>query len=916
MDTTFPMRANLAQREPEWVKKWQKQGRYQHLRQLALGRPKFILHDGPPYANGSIHIGHAVNKVLKDIVIRSKTIAGFDAPYIPGWDCHGLPIELAIEKIYGKAMPADQFRQRCREYATQQIAKQKQDFIRLGICGDWDHPYITMDFLTEANTVRTLSRVYQAGYLGQGEKPVHWCIECISALAETEVEYAPHTTIALDVAFRVQEPAKLAKAFGIPQPNQACFAVIWTTTPWTLPANQAVAVHAELIYQLISINNNTCWIVAKALVDITCQRCGIERYDLIAEAMGSELEHLVLQHPFYQRTVPIICGSHVTTDAGTGLVHTAPVHGTEDFLVGLKYHLPLHNPLDASGCYKPDVELFAGLSVRQVDQTIIDTLQKQHTLIHQAKITHSYPHCWRHHTPLLFRTTKQWFIHMDKLGSQKTTLRTTLKQVAQAIQFFPDSGKIRLRSTIDSRPDWCISRQRQWGIPIPFFVRRHTQTLHPNSEALLEQVAQLIEKEGIEAWFKLDPKTLLGDEADLYQKSPDILDVWFDSGSTHMTVLQERPELTWPADLYLEGSDQHRGWFQTSLIIGSAILKKAPYRQLLTHGFVVDSKGNKMSKSLGNVISPQKINDSLGADILRLWIASTDYSGEIAVSDEILQQATESYRRIRNTIRFLLANLSDFNPTEQSIQLDQMIELDRYMLIVSELLQEKVLTHYERYTFHFAVQELVHYCSEDLGAFYLDIIKDRLYTMQKNSLGRRSAQTVLYHITHSLLLLMSPILTFTAEEAWETLVQDDQDSTLFHTTYIFPKQSPGERQILLDKWQAIRAFREVVHKALENQRQVGHIGSSLQAEVQVIAPKTLYSFLSSLQDELQFALIVSQVSIIMGDTLTLHVLPSQHNKCARCWHFHPSVGQSTTYPTLCNRCQSNVYGQGEIRRHA
>lgn len=915
MSTPFPMRANLAHREPKWLKKWDTQQRYQRLRKIAVGRPKFILHDGPPYANGDIHLGHAVNKILKDIVIRSKTLAGFDAPYIPGWDCHGLPIELVIEKKHGQAIKSEQFRALCREYAQQQIGKQKKDFIRLGIVGDWDHPYITMDFLTEANTVRALGTMYMNGYLGQGEKPVHWCIECESALAEAEVEYSTHISNAIDVAFKVLDSKKLSQAFSISNFDQDSFAVIWTTTPWTLPANQAVAVNANFVYQLIQTPNYVL-ILAKDLVISSLKRYGIEKFTILAETIGSKLEYLALQHPFYERTVPIICSPHVLVDTGTGLVHTAPAHGLEDFQISLKYHLPTDNPVNEQGFYHTGVELFANVSVRKVEPEIIKILHNKTALIHEEKITHSYPHCWRHHTPLLFRSTKQWFVHMDESASHNETLRKHLQNAINTIHFFPASGRARLESMINLRPDWCISRQRKWGIPMALFVDRTTKVPHPHTEELFEQIAQIIEKEGIEGWFQQDPATLLGKEAAHYEKLSDTLDVWFDSGATNLTVLKTRPELTWPADLYLEGSDQHRGWFQTSLIIGCAALKKAPFRQLLTHGFVVDAQGMKMSKSIGNVISPQQINNSLGADILRLWVASTNYSGELTISDEILQQTTESYRRLRNTIRFLLANLSDFDATKHTVSLDHMLELDRYMLLKAESLQQKILSQYEKYTFHFAVQELVNYCSEDLGAFYLDIIKDRLYTLPVNSLARRSAQTALYYMTHSLLLLIGPVLAFTADEAWAILNHQDNDSVLFHTTYEFPQQAAVNRDALLAKWQSIRALREEVHKALENERQAGKIGSSLQAEVQITAPQKLYTDLSSLAEELRFPLIVSYVSVKKGDALQISVLPSQHQKCVRCWHFCAEVGQSENHPALCDRCKTNLYGQGEVRRYA
>ncbi|KJV27399.1 isoleucine--tRNA ligase [Aquitalea magnusonii] len=917
LDTPFAMRGDLAKREPAWVKRWQEQKRYDKVRKLSAGRPKFILHDGPPYANGDIHIGHAVNKVLKDIIVRSKTLAGFDAPYVPGWDCHGLPIELMVEKLHGKSIPAAKFRELCREYAKEQIARQKKDFIRLGVLGDWENPYLTMDFKTEADIVRTLGTIYSNGYLFKGEKPVHWCIECGSALAEAEVEYEDKNSPAIDVGFRVLDQDKLAAAFGLTAEQVAgAMAVIWTTTPWTLPANQAVAVSAALTYQLIDTPKGKL-ILVKELAESALQRYGFADAKVLAETTGDKLEMLQLQHPFYGRSVPVICGDHVTTDAGTGLVHTAPAHGLEDFQVGQQYGLPIDNPVADDGRYKSTTELFAGLSVWEANPKVIETLEQHGTLIHQARLLHSYPHCWRHKTPIIFRATAQWFIGMDKQGKDGVALRERAKSAVDATEFFPAWGRARLEAMIGNRPDWCVSRQRNWGVPMTFFVHKETGELHPRSLALLEEVALRIEQQGIEAWFSLDAQELLGSEAAEYRKLSDTLDVWFDSGSTHFAVLKQRPELAWPADLYLEGSDQHRGWFQSSLLTGCSTIGRAPYKQLLTHGFVVDGKGLKMSKSKGNVVAPQKVNDSLGADILRLWVASTDYSGELAISDEILKRVTESYRRLRNTLRFLLANLSDFDPLENAVPFGEMLELDQYALLMARQVQEKVAGElYTRYAFHHAMQEVVNYCSEDLGAFYLDIIKDRLYTTKADSHARRSAQTALYHLSRSLLLLIAPVLCFTADEAWEVLTKSDEESTLYHTWHEFPALTAASEQALQQKWQAIRSLRAQVNKQIEELRSADQLGSSLQAELDIEAAGDLYQQLASLGDDLKFVLIVSAARVREAEETRITVTPSAHQKCDRCWHYRADVGSHAGHGAVCGRCVDNIDGKGEVRAHA
>lgn len=914
LDTEFPMRGNLAKREPVWLEKWQQQNRYQKLRKIAKGRPKFVLHDGPPYANGDLHIGHAVNKVLKDMIVRSKTWAGFDAPYVPGWDCHGLPIELMVEKLHGKNINPAKFRQLCRDYATEQIGRQKKDFIRLGVIGDWQNPYLTMNFVTEANIVRQLGKIHEAGFLQKGEKPVHFCIDCGSALAEAEVEYKNKKSPAIDVAFRFADKDALAEAFGLPSLNDEVQAVIWTTTPWTLPANRAVSVHPELEYVLVSTPEG-CLVLAQDLYEEALKRYKLPEESILAVTVGASLENLLLEHPFLSKQVPIILGNHVTTDAGTGLVHTAPAHGLDDYLVGLQYGLEIDNPVLADGTFKKDIYLVGGMNVWQANDVIIDSLKDSGSLLFLEKIDHSYPHCWRHKTPIIFRATAQWFVAMDKAGKNGQTLRDLAINAVDETEFFPSWGRARLEAMITDRPDWCVSRQRSWGVPMAFFAHKETGELHPRSIDLLEEVARKIEKKGIEAWFSLDKKELLGEEAEQYDKLPDTLDVWFDSGSTHYAVLREREELTWPADLYLEGSDQHRGWFQSSMLTSCATEHRAPYKQLLTHGFVVDGKGQKMSKSVGNVVSPQKVNDTLGADILRLWVATTDYSGELAISDEILKRVTESYRRLRNTLRFLLANLADFSPIDNAVARREMVQLDVYALILTRKLQEKLAgDYYPRYAFHLAAQELVHFCAEEMGAFYLDILKDRLYTMPVNSHGRRSAQTALYHITRSLILMLSPILCFTAEEAW-TQLSNDEDSVLYHTLYEFPEGTDDDEEKLSKNWQILREVRLAVNKEIEQLRNQNAIGSSLQAAITILAPKETILALQSLGEELRFAFLVSAVSISEADELSVAARPYDGTKCERCWHYTDDIGVNLTHPTLCVRCARNLENEEEERKH-
>ena len=916
LDTPFPMRGNLAKREGAWVDQWRQQKRYEKLRQIAAGRPKFVLHDGPPYANGDIHIGHAVNKVLKDMIVRSKTWAGFDAPYVPGWDCHGLPIELMVEKLYGKEIPAAKFRQLCREYAEEQIARQKKDFIRLGIIGDWDNPYKTMNFGTEANIVRNLGKIQEAGYLVKGEKPVHFCLECGSALAEAEVEYKDKVSPALDVAFEFLDAEAVAQVFEFSgEQLETVEAVIWTTTPWTLPANQGISVHPELVYQLVRNQEGRVLVLAKDLVESATARYGFESVEVLGEAVGLNLENLEVEHPFLDRVVPIIVGEHVTADAGTGLVHTAPAHGLDDYIIGQKYDLPIDCPVMNDGRFRSDVPRVASKTVWEANEIVIAWLQENGRLLAFKKMEHSYPHCWRHKTPIIFRATAQWFITMDKVGVEGKILRDVAMNAVDDTEFFPAWGRARLEAMISGRPDWCVSRQRNWGVPMAFFAHKETGELHPKSAEFVEIIAKRIEQEGIEAWFKLDKAELLdASEVDAYDKLPDTLDVWFDSGSTHFAVLKQREELKWPADLYLEGSDQHRGWFQSSMLTACATGGRAPYNQLLTHGFVVDGKGQKMSKSIGNVIAPQKVNDSLGADILRLWVASTDYSGELAISDEILKRTTDSYRRLRNTIRFLLANLSDFDPITDAVAYGDMLPLDRYAVVLARQLQERLVgDHYPRYAFHYAVQDIVHFCADEMGAFYLDILKDRLYTMKADSRGRRSAQTALYHITRSLILGISPILCFTAEEAWEILAGGTEDSVLYHTLHEFPSMPETVEAELAKKWQAVREVREAVNKEIETKRAAEVVGSSWQAAVSITAPEPTYGYLRALGEELRFVLMVSKVSVSEGEALSIVVDKAEGEKCERCWHYLPDVGSNSAHPCLCTRCIDNVEGKGEER---
>ena len=924
--TKFPMKANLAQREPNMLAEWEKNGIYKKLREKAAGRPKFILHDGPPYANGNIHIGHAVNKILKDIIVKSQTLGGYDAPYIPGWDCHGLPIELNVEKKIGKpGVKVDEktFRNACRDYAEKQVAGQKEDFKRLGVMGDWDNPYLTMDFNFEANIIRTLGKIIAKGHLHKGSKPVHWCTDCGSALAEAEVEYEDKMSPAIDVRFKVLDKQAVLDKFGVSDSSELDIsAVIWTTTPWTLPANQAVALHADFDYVLVKTDTDLL-ILAEDLYQDALRRYGAgESSEVLGRCKGAQLEHQQLQHPFYDRQVPVILGEHVTAESGTGAVHTAPGHGQEDYVVGMKYDLEVDNPVGANGCFVSGTPLFEGQHVFKVNPLVVDVLKEKGALLHHEEMLHSYPHCWRHKTPIIFRATPQWFISMDQNG-----LRGLAIDAARKTTWLPDWGEARIEGMLENRPDWCISRQRTWGVPMALFVHNETQELHPNTAGLIEAVAQRVSENGINAWFELDASELLGDDAENYSKVSDTLDVWFDSGVTHACVINEREELQFPADLYLEGSDQHRGWFQSSLISSVAVNDVAPYKEVLTHGFVVDAQGKKMSKSRGNVIAPQKIMKTLGADILRLWVSSTDYTGEVTVSDEILKRTADAYRRIRNTARFMLANLDGFEPDQNSLPVEQLLPLDRWAVVKAEFLQQEIIAAYEQYDFHLVYQKVHNFCAMDMGAFYLDVIKDRQYTTQADSVARRSAQTALQHILEAMTRWVAPILSFTAEELWSLLPGQRSESIFFETWYPFPPEIVDEMDD--EYWQQVLKVRVACSKEMEKLRVEKIIGSSLDAEIDLYCDDELLAILGKLEDELRFVLITSYVRLhkladkpaaaIASDEvsgLALQVKASEHTKCARCWHHREDVGSDSEHPELCGRCIDNVVGAGEVRHYA
>lgn len=931
--TAFPMRGNLANREPEMLKKWAQQGLYQKIRQAKQGKPAFVLHDGPPYANGDIHIGHAVNKILKDIIIKSKTLSGYDAPYIPGWDCHGLPIELMVEKKVGKPgkkVSVAQFRQKCRDYAERQIAGQSKDFQRLGILGNWQQPYKTMDFTSEANIIRALSKIVQSGHLEKGFKPVHWCTDCGSALAEAEVEYQDKVSPAIDVAFSISETDKAAEAFGLSHERFCQTApkiVIWTTTPWTIPANRAISLHPDLVYSLVDM---TCgehalperFILASDLVDSCAKRYNAQSYQVIARIEGRALESIMVKHPLLDINVPLILGEHVTTESGTGCVHTAPAHGVDDFNVGKLYGIEVYNPVAANGVYVEDTPMFAGQHVFKANQHIIDALQEHNALVLNVKYEHSYPHCWRHKTPIIFRATPQWFVSMDKQGLR----HASLEQIKQT-QWIPAWGENRIKAMVEGRPDWCISRQRTWGVPICLFIHQASGELHPNSAHIMEQVALAVETKGIQAWWDFPAVELIGDDASDYIKVTDTLDVWFDSGVTHYFVVDKREDIPASADLYLEGSDQHRGWFMSSLMSSIAMHGYAPYKQVLTHGFTVDANGKKMSKSLGNVVAPQEVTNTLGADILRLWAASTDYRGEMTVSDEILKRSADAYRRIRNTCRFLLSNLNGFDPATDLVAPEDMVALDAWAVTRTKQVQSQILDAYDKYDMLIVCQTLMQFCSIEMGSFYLDIIKDRQYTAKTDGLARRSCQTALYHIMESLVRWMAPIMSFTAQELWEVL-PGKREPFVFTGQWYQGLPSLESQRFDDAFWQSIMQIKQDVNSALEKARNAKVLGGSLEAEIVLYAKNDTYHKLIQLEEELRFVLISSGATVrkleekpddaeaTVNEDLYLVVSKSENKKCTRCWHHKPEVGKDLNHPLLCNRCIENVDGDGEERRYA
>ena len=907
--TDFPMKANLANREGSFLKDWQDKDIHQQIRQKFKGKPLFVLHDGPPYANGDIHIGHAVNKVLKDVIVKSKTLSGYDAPYVPGWDCHGLPIEHMVEKKKGKVghkISADEFRAACREYADKQIEKQKVDFKRLGIFGDWDNPYLTKNFKYEADIVRALGKIVKNGHLTKGFKPVHWCTECSSALAEAEVEYKDKGSDTVDVAFNV-----IGDFFENDKPVAL---IIWTTTPWTLPANEAVSLHPDLDYALVDVGKSL-YILSDDLLESSLERYGVKDFKKLSKTYkGSELEGLMLQHPFYDKQVPVILGEHVTTETGTGAVHTAPAHGQDDYVVGLQYNLPVDCPVDGRGVFIDSTEGVAGEFIFKANATIIGLLESHGTLVKHEPITHSYPHCWRHKTPVIFRATPQWFVSMTKKN-----LRDKVNDEILNVKWIPNWGQKRIELMVGNRPDWCISRQRYWGSPITLFINKNTGELHPDTEKLFEVVAKKIELDGIEAWFKLKVEDVLGAEAKDYEKTTDTLDVWFDSGVSHYAVLKASSYLSDVADMYLEGSDQHRGWFQSSLLTSCAINERAPYKQVLTHGFTVDQNGHKMSKSLGNVIPPQKVVNSLGADILRLWIGSTDYSGEMTVSDEILNRSADSYRRIRNTMRFMLANMQGFDPKHDLVDMNDMLVLDRWIVSKTHDLQQQVINEYDNYNFHFVMKAILNFCTNDLGGFYLDVIKDRQYTTQTDSLARRSAQSALFHISHAMVRWLSPILSFTSEEIWQFLPGASNESVFLQTWYEGLEGNFDSPVI-----ESCRDINTHLRKELEEMRRNKVIGSSLDAEVDIYCKDENYQNLLGLKDELRFVFITSEARVNelsskpsdakeIDSSIAIKVYKSKHQKCVRCWHHRPEIGQNKMHNDLCDRCVENVSGKGENR---
>jgi isoleucyl-tRNA synthetase len=939
-ETDFPMQASLAQREPQMLARWEADALYEKIQDETAGRPAYWFVDGPPYANGDIHIGHVVNKVLKDIVVKAARLSGYYAPFIPGWDCHGLPIELQVEKKHGKVGPKEQgmldakaFRARCREYAAEQIDRQRADFKRLGVLADWERPYLTMQPAYEAEQLRALARIVERGHVVRGVKPVHWCLDCSSSLAEAEVEYEDRKSPAIDVKFVADDGAEVAKRFGASAADatslrEAAF-VIWTTTPWTLPANQAISVHPEFDYVLAQVAGHGPYVIVEPLLEAFAGRLAGPAH-VLGRARGAALAGLRERHPFAERIVPIVPSEHVTLDAGTGLVHTAPGHGHEDFMVGQENGLPIDNPVGANGVFVAGTPLVAGQHVRKADALVIEGLRARGALAHQQEITHSYPHCWRHKTPLIFRVTRQWFVSMDGKG-----LRDAALAGIRSTQWIPGWGEARIAEMVAGRPDWCISRQRYWGVPLALFVDKDTEALHPDMPALLRKVADRVEQEGLEAWFGSTATDWLGADAARYDKLNDTLDVWFDSGVVHQCAFATAaPEAMKDgqapvADMYLEGSDQHRGWFMSSLLTSSAMYGRAPYKAVLTHGFTVDEQGRKMSKSLGNVIAPQQVLKTLGADVMRLWVAASDYSGEIAISDNLLKRMADAYRRIRNTARYLLGSLHGFDPARDAVAPDRLLAVDRWAVESARLLQAEIAAAYQGTQFHLVYHKLHNYCVVDLGGLYLDLLKDRLYTMPARSLGRRSAQTALYQIAEGLVRWIAPILSFTADEIWRALPGDRSQTVFSRPWHAFPAAPPaGELAPPID-WERLRAARLAVAKVLEDLRVKGDIGQSLAAEVTLYADGPLLSALQAPGEELRFWFITSRAAarpagerpasalaaaLEGGGTLWIEAGASAAPKCERCWHRRPEVGENKEHPTLCGRCVQNVAGAGEARR--
>ncbi|MFC1042079.1 isoleucine--tRNA ligase [Pasteurella multocida] len=920
-ETGFPMRGDLAKREPNMLKSWYEKDLYQKIRQASKGKKSFILHDGPPYANGTIHIGHAVNKILKDIIVKSKTALGYDSPYIPGWDCHGLPIELKVEGLVGKPnqnISAAQFREACRQYAAEQVEGQKKDFIRLGVLGDWDNPYLTMNYHTEANIIRAFGKAVENGHLYKGSKPVHWCLDCASSLAEAEVEYEDKVSPSIYVRFSaVDSDAVLAKFNATDKGTGNISAVIWTTTPWTIPSNRAIAIHENLDYQLVQFNDERV-ILAKDLVEEVAKAAGVEQVVILGESKGKDLEWLRFQHPFYDFSVPFILGDHVTTDGGTGLVHTAPDHGHDDYIIAQKNGIEMAGLIGNDGLFKADVPFFAGKGVFESNDLVVAKLQEVGAMLKFSKIKHSYPHCWRHKTPIIFRATPQWFIGMEKQGLRQQALSEIKK-----VRWIPDWGQARIEKMVENRPDWCISRQRTWGVPVALFIHKETEELHPRTVELVEEVAKRVEQKGIQAWWDLDTAELLGADADNYIKVPDTLDVWFDSGSTYYSVVKDRPEFNGQdADMYLEGSDQHRGWFMSSLMLSTATDNKAPYKQVLTHGFTVDGQGRKMSKSIGNIVTPQEVMDKFGGDILRLWVASTDYTGEISVSDEILKRAADAYRRIRNTARFLLANLNGFDPKRDLVKPKEMMVLDRWAVDCAYQAQNEIKDAYDNYQFHAVIQRLMKFCSIEMGSFYLDIIKDRQYTTKADSLARRSCQTALWHIAEALVRWIAPVLSFTADEIWQYIPGERGEFVFTEEFYNGLFALDANEQMNDAYWQQVITLRNEVNRVLEQARNDKIIGATLEAELTIYANDTYAPLLAKLQNELRFVLLTSKAEVkpladadvAEGEVkgFAVKVVRSANHKCPRCWHYSDSKDAES----LCSRCDENVNGQGEVRQFA